>query len=370
MQIWLMDMACPPSGFQDILVSAGRAAPSVQVRSLTDQMDTTFPAGPLLLAPPATQRLGGAVAAALGTALSTVELRPFGRGDFKIRPLGPVRGRDVYLLHGLYGDPQGSACDRLCELLFLAGAVGDAGAARVSALIPYLAFARKDRRTKARDPVTSRYVAQMIESVGIGHVMAVEVHNPAAFDNAFRIPADHLTTTRLFADHFAARFRTRRLAVVSPDLGGAKRAQLLREALQRRCDTPVEFGCVEKRRSAGVVSGHYFAGDVSGCSVILLDDLISSGETLLRAAQACRAAGATEVHAAAAHAPLAPAAAGRLNEPTLDSLTVTDTVPLDSQAAGQLGNRVTVLPIAGLLADAIACQRGDGSLSTLLELDG
>jgi ribose-phosphate pyrophosphokinase len=323
-----------------------------------------------VLAPPATQRLGEAVAAVLGTTLAALELRQFGRGEFKIRPLVSVRNRDVCLLHGVYGDPELSACDRLCELLFLAGAVRDAGAAHVLALIPYLAFSRKDRRTKARDPVTSRYVAQMMESVGIGHVMAVEVHNPAAFDNAFRIPADHLTTTRLFADHFAARLRSRRLAVVSPDLGGAKRAQLLREALERRARAPVEFGCVEKRRSAGIVSGHYFAGEISGCSVILLDDLISSGETLLRAAQACRAAGAAEVHAAAAHAPLAPGAAARLGDPQLDSLTVTDTVPLDAPSARALADRVTVLPIAPLLADAIACQHGRGTLSALLELDG
>jgi ribose-phosphate pyrophosphokinase len=324
----------------------------------------------VLLAPPATRPLATDVAAALGTALSPLELRQFGRGEFKIRPLESVRGRDVFLLHGIYGDAEGSACDRLCELLFLAGAVRDAAAARIVAVIPYLAFARKDRRTKSRDPVTSRYVAQMMESVGIAQVMAVEVHNPAAFDNAFRIPADHLTTTRLFADHFASQGHARPLAVVSPDLGGAKRAQLLREALQRRAGTPVEFGCVEKRRSAGVVSGHYFAGEVSGRSVILLDDLIGSGETLLRAAQACRAAGAAQVHAAATHAPLLPQAAARLNDPVLDSLTLTDTVALDPQSARTLSGRVTVLPIAGLLADAIACQRGSGSLGALLELDG
>lgn len=326
-------------------------------------------AGPLLFAPPATRRLGEAVAAALGTTLSAVELRHFGRGEFKIRPLESVRGRDVYLLHSLYGDADGSAGDRLCELSFLAGAAADAGAARICAVFPYLAFARKDRRTKARDPVTSRYLAQMIESVGVAHVMAVEVHNPAAFDNAFRIPADHLTTTRLFADHFAAPTGSR-LAVVSPDLGGAKRAQLLREALQRRCGKAVEFGCVEKRRSAGAVSGHYFAGEVSDRRVILIDDLISSGETLLRAAQACRAAGALEVHAAATHATLAPDAADRLGHAPLDSVTLTDTVPLDPAAAAMLGDRLTTLSVAGLLAGAIACQRGRGTLSALLELDG
>lgn len=155
-------------------------------------MDRAVPLGDMVLfAPLTTRALGTAVADALGMTLAGLEERRFGSGEFKIRPLESVRNRDAYIVHTLHGDFEASACDRLCELLFLAGAVRDAGAARVCAVIPYLAFARKDRRTKARDPVTSRYVAQMIESIGIGRVMAVEVHNPAAFDNAFRISADH-----------------------------------------------------------------------------------------------------------------------------------------------------------------------------------
>lgn len=333
-------------------------------------MENTVPAGGLaLFAPQATRALGEALADALGVTPAGLEERRFDRGEFKIRPLESVRNRDAYIVQALHGDAAGSACDKLCELVFLAGAVLDAGATRVCAVIPYLAFARKDRRSKARDPVTSRYVAQIIESVGIGRVMVVEVHNPAAFDNSFRIPADHLTTTRVFADHYAARGFDGPVAVVSPDLGGAKRAQLLREALQRRSAMPIEFGCVEKRRSAGIVSGHYFAGDVAGRTVILLDDLISSGGTLLRAARACRAAGAVAVHAAATHALLSPESAAALCDPVLDGLTVTDTVPLDVQSARALGERATVLPIAGLLAGAIASLHGRGSLSGLLELD-
>lgn len=322
-----------------------------------------------LFAPAASHELGTAVASALNMPLLALEERPFGGGEFKIRPLVSVRRRTVCIIQTLYAAAAGSACDRLCELLFFAGAARDAGAAGVCAVIPYFAFARKDRRTKARDPVTFRYVAQMIESVGIDHVMAVEVHNPAAFDNAFRICADHLPTTRLFADHFAARNSAEPLAVVSPDLGGAKRAQLLREALQRRCGQSVEFGCVEKRRSAGVVSGHYLAGDVAGRAVIMVDDLISSGATLTRAAHACRAAGATAVHAAATHAPISATAPETLRDPALDSLTITDTIPPDPGLANALAGRLTVLSIAGLLAGSIGCLHGRGSLTGLLELE-
>lgn len=321
-----------------------------------------------LFAPAASRELGAAVAKALGRELASLEERRFGGGEFKIRPLESVRSRPVYVLQSIHGDAAGSASDKLCELLFLAGALRDAGAERVCAIIPYLAFARKDRRTKSRDPVTSRYVAQLIEAIGIDHVMAVDVHNPAAFDNAFRIRADHLTTARLFAEYFAGRGFAGPLAVVSPDLGGAKRAQLLREALQDRSGAPVEFGCVEKRRSAGVVSGQYFAGDVAGRTVVLLDDLIGSGGTLSRAAHACRAAGAIAVHSAATHAPLEANAADILADPVFDSVVVTDTVTPDRDCIRVLGSRMTVLPIAGFLADAIGCLHGRGSLTALLSL--
>ena len=322
-----------------------------------------------LFAPPATHALGMAVANGLDCGLAAVEQRAFGGGEFKIRALESVRLRRTYIVQQLHGDAAGSAGDKLCELLFLAAALRDAGAERVCAVIPYLAFARKDRRTKSRDPVTSRYVAQLIEAVGIDHVMVVEVHNPAAFDNAFRIRADHLTTTRLFAEHFAARHFAGPLAVVSPDLGGAKRAQLLRESLQKRLATSVEFGCVEKRRSGGAVSGQYLAGDVAGRTVILLDDLISSGGTLLRAARTCRANGAAAVHAVATHAPVDSGAAGVVADPAFDSVTLTDTVPVDPAFARALADRLTVLPIAGLLAGAIGCLEGRGSLTALLDLE-
>ena len=322
-----------------------------------------------LFAPLATRNLGSAVATALGIELAPHEERKFAGGEFKMRPLETVRAREAWIIHSLHGDASASPSEKLCELLFLAGAIRDAGAEHVGAVIPYLAFARKDRRTKARDPVTSRYVAQMIEAVGIDRVMAIEVHNPAAFDNAYRISADQLPVTRLFADHFARKVPAAPLAVVSPDLGGAKRAQLLREALQRRRGTDIEFGCVEKRRSRDVVSGSRLAGEVAGRAVVLIDDLISSGETLLRAAQACRAAAATSVHIAAAHAPLTGSAAQSLADPIFDSVTITDTVPLSVEAQATLRGRVTILSVDGLIAKAISCTRGKGSLSELLELE-
>ncbi len=291
-----------------------------------------------------------------------------------MRPLVSVRGRRVYVVQSLHGQGQGddgtpaSVNDRLCELLFFAATVRDAGASRICAIAPYLAYSRKDRRTKARDPATSRYVAQLIEAVGIDHVVSMDVHNPAAFDNAFRIRADHLTTTALFARHYARRLGELPVAVVSPDLGGGKRAQLLREALERHLGRAVEFGVVEKRRSQDVVSGHQVMGDLTGRAVVLIDDLISTGSTLRRAARACREAGATAVLVGATHALLTTGSEALLQDDLIDEIAVTDTVPIASDAMVVAGARLVVLPASRLVGEALRCLEGHGSLMQLLEL--
>ena len=131
-----------------------------------------------------------------------------------------------------------SANDKLCRLLFFIGALKDAGAARVTAVTPYLCYARKDRRTKPNDPVTTRYIAGMFESVGTDCVVTLEVHNPVAFENAFRCRTVALTGTPLFVDYVKTRSPTTSCAVISPDAGGMKRAELLREALEAALRPP------------------------------------------------------------------------------------------------------------------------------------
>ena len=143
----------------------------------------------------ASRTFGGSVARALGIQLAAHEERDFEDGEHKARPLETVRGRDVYVVQSLYGDAQQSVNDKLLRLLFFLACVRDAGAARVTAVLPYLCYARKDARTQSNDPLTTRYVAQLLESVGVECVLALEVHNPAAFQNAFRIRAEHIACT-------------------------------------------------------------------------------------------------------------------------------------------------------------------------------
>jgi ribose-phosphate pyrophosphokinase len=320
-----------------------------------------------LFALDASRPYGERVAAALGIALSRHEARDFEDGEHKARSLENVRGRDVYVIHSLYGEPGMSANDKLIRLLFFIGALKDASAAQVTAVCPYLAYSRKDRRTKPRDPLGSRYVAQLFEAMGTDRMVTLDVHNLAAYQNAFRIPAEHLEARGLFVAWFAARLQDDAVVVVSPDAGGVKRADAFRDALARALDRPVGSAFMEKRRSEGVVSGEAVVGDIDGRTAIILDDLVSSGTTLARAAAACKARGASRVFAAASHGVFAGAAAEVLADPVLEKLLVADSIPPFRLPPAMLGRRVEMLDSAPLFAEAIRRLHSGGSLVELLE---
>jgi ribose-phosphate pyrophosphokinase len=308
----------------------------------------------LIFAPDASVGFGRRVAAAAGTALSPMEEREFEGGEHKTRPLVSVRGADVFVVQSLSGDDAGSANDRLCRLLFFIAGVKDCGAARVTACVPFLAYGRKDRRTKERDPVTLRYVAQLFEAVGTSHVIALDAHNLAAFENAFRCPVDHLEAAPLMADHLAARVGDAPVSIVSPDIGGAKRAQRLQELLAARLGRDVGFAIIDKRRSSGVVpGGDLVVGPVAGRHAVLVDDLIAAGTTLMRAVQACRNAGATQVDAFATHGVLLPEARQLLGPDGPDRLVVTDSILPTRLVDEPHSGRLVVLEASALFGAAI-----------------
>lgn len=310
--------------------------------------------------------LGQRIAGAGGFDLAPHEERDFAGGEHKARPLTSVRGKDVYVLHGLQGKPGMSANDRLIRLLLFLATCRENGAARVTAIVPYLAYSRKDRQTKPRDPVTTRYVAKLFEAAGTDMVITLDVHNIMAFQNAFRCGSLNLETRGLFAADIAARKGPLPLAVISPDGGGIKRAELFRETLAATTGRNVSFGFMEKRRSAGVVTGSLFAGEVEGCAVHIVDDMIVGGGTVRRAAEAVRERGAAEVHAVATHGLLEPGAAGSLGrQGLLDSITLTDSAaPLPVNAEG-FGCRVRVLGCAGLIAGAMRALHSGTPLAEL-----
>ena len=306
------------------------------------------------------------VADAVGVPLSRHEEREFEDGEHKARPMVSVRDRDAYVVHSLYGEPGASPNDKLCRLLFFLGAVRDAGARRVTAVVPYLCYARKDRRTKSWDPVTTRYVATFFEAVGIDRLVTIEAHSVQALENAFRCRVEHLEAHAAFSRHLAAVIGGARAVVVSPDVGGAKRAEAFRERLERDIGRPVASAFVEKKRSEGVVSGNLLVGDVNDRVAVIVDDMIGSGTTVQRAARACRTGGARAVHAVATHGLFLPGASEAVGDASVDGVAVTDTVPPYRIESDPVLGKVTVLTVAPLIGEAIRRLHLGGSLVDLL----
>jgi len=322
---------------------------------------------PLLFAFASERTLAQPVANMLDIGLAGLEERAFEDGEHKTRPLVSVRDRDVYVLGSLAGDGSSSANDKLCRTLFLLAGLRDAGAARITAIAPYLCYARKDRRTKPRDPVTSRYVAQLFEAVGVDCLVTIDVHNLAAFQNASRIVTEHLEARWSLAQAVVRRLSGESFVVVSPDAGGVKRADRFRDALGYLVKAPVGMAFVEKYRSEGRVSGGMLVGEVAGRTALVVDDLVSSGTTLVRAAESCLAAGARSVHALVTHGVFAAAAESVLAAPALASLTVTDTIDPRRIATGLRASKVDVVGIAPLVAEAIRRLHAGGSIVDLVE---
>ena len=224
---------------------------------------------------------------------------------------------------------------------------------------------RKQPEVRVVQPVTARRAgaaSQPVRDLRNRLHCHLEVHNPGTFENAFRCRTITLTGAPLFVD-YARSLAGDNLCVVSPDTGGAKWAELFREALEAACGQPVGKAFVDKHRSAGVVSGDLFVGDVAA---LVVDDLISTGGTLLRAARAIRKAGAKRVIALVTHRLFMLGSAEVLADPAIDRLVVTDTVPPFRFGTDALRDKLTILPSAPLFADAIRRLHQGRSLADLL----
>jgi len=323
-------------------------------------------AGALLFALEASRPWGEKVAARMGAGLAAHEERGFEDGEHKTRPLVNVRGRDVYVIQSLYGDDVQSVNDKFCRLLFFIGTLKDASAERVTAAVPYLCYARKDRKTQTRDPVTTRYAAALFEAVGTDRVVTLDVHNLAAFQNAFRCRTDHLEARKLFVDYFAPLLAREELLVLSPDVGGMKRADAFRDALARATDRAIPTGFMEKQRARGVVSGESLFADVKDRTVVIIDDLISTGTTIARAAKACRTAGARKVYVAATHGVFNAKANDVIADPVFEKIVITDSVPPFRLRPALVPEKLLILDAAVLFAAAIERMHAGGSLVDLL----
>ncbi|HJV26760.1 MAG TPA: ribose-phosphate pyrophosphokinase [Aromatoleum sp.] len=310
---------------------------------------------------------GQLVAQSLGIDLSPHEEREFEDGEHKARPLTNVRGKDVFVVQSLHGDPHRSVNDKLMRLLLFIGTLVDASAARVTAVLPYLCYARKEQKTQPRDPIATRYVAGLFEAVGTDRVVALDVHNLAAFQNAFRCRTDHLEANPLFVRHFASQLQGEDVVVVSPDAGGVKRAERFRRGISAALGRDASLAFMEKHRAGGVMRGGAIVGEVAGKSAVIIDDLISTGSTMLHAAKVCREQGARAVHAAATHGVFSSKAEAVLADPALAQIVVTNSIPPFRLSPALVQSKLVILDIAPLIASAIAAIHDDGSITALLE---
>ncbi len=325
-------------------------------------------AAPLLFALDASRDFGQSLARSLGVPLSDHEEREFEDGEHKARPLVTVRNQDVYVVQSLHGRGAQGVNDKLVRLLFFIGTLKESGAARVTAVLPYLCYARKDRRTKPHDPVTSRYVAMLFEAVGTDGVVAVDVHNPSAFENAFRCVIEHLEARHAFVTPVAEFVGSDPTLVLSPDSGGVKRAERFRESLERKLGRAVGNGFMEKKRSGGTVSGEQLVAEVAGKTVVIVDDLIAGGTTLTRAAEACQKRGAHRVIAVATHGVFAPGARDKLDESPLERVFIGDTIPPDAPDPKRSPQRIEVIALGPFLAEAVRRLHGGESLADLSQV--
>jgi ribose-phosphate pyrophosphokinase len=301
-----------------------------------------------LVAGSASAKLAEAVGARLGVRPIAAAGGRFPDGEARVVLERGVRGQDVYVVQST-GPP---ADANLVELLLTVDACRRAGAARVTAVAPYLAYQRQDRRTNGLEPLPARLVADMLGASGVDRVVAVHLHN-AGLESAFGRPLEHLSAVGALADALRERLPADGV-VVAPDLGAAK----LADAYGRRLGLPTAV--VHKTRlSAAEVRAGAVVGDVAGRSPILVDDMISTGGTVAAALDALAAAGARpEATVVATHGLLVGPAAGRLARPGLASLVVTDSV----EGAAPPGLPLRVVSLAPLLADAVDSLHGERPL--------
>jgi ribose-phosphate pyrophosphokinase len=250
------------------------------------------------------------------------------------------------------------------KMLLFADSLKDASADRITAVIPYLAYSRQDRKVKSREPIYTKYTAKYIEQANINRVLTMDVHNLSAFQNAFRIQTDNLEAKNLLANWLVEHLPPDgQFCVLSPDTGGMGRARRFRDAVSERLGREIDTVCIDKSRVGGVAEGERVIGDVKDKWVILLDDMISSGKTVLVSQKAVEKAGGRIWAVCCTHGLFV----GNANEylAEIPHLVTTDTV-LPFRLNDQILNRLHVISTAKLFAQAIRRTHVGDSISELL----
>ena len=310
----------------------------------------------------ANRDLAEKVAEYLHIPLGLASVGQFNDGEIQIHIEESVRGKEIFLLQPSCQNEKRSVNDNLIELYLLTRTMKRASAASVTAIIPYYGYARQDRKTTSRVPISAADVALMLEIGGIDRIVTIDLHC-GQIQGFFRnVPVDNLYASPLFVSYIASK-GLNKAVIVSPDAGGVERAKKFSEALSRR---GIEAGMslISKERArAGVVASMSLIGDVEGADAIIIDDLCDTGGTLIKAAQLLKDRGANRVFALITHPVFSAEALSKIGNSALDEMVITDTIPLRGQAPPNLH----VISVAPLIGDAILrIQRGE-SISALFD---
>src|ERR1022692_3775232 len=296
--------------------------------------------------------LAGEICYELGCQLAAVNVKQFSDGEVDLQIQENVRGADVFVVQ-----PTCTPVDRhLMELLLMMDALKRASAERITAVLPYYGYARQDRKDKPRMPISARLVASLLETAGADRCLTLDLH-AAQIQGFFDIPVDHLFATPVLIDYFKT-LNIPDLTVVSPDAGGVERAR----AFAKRLNAPLAI--IDKRREeANIAEVMNVVGEVAGRNCLLADDLIDTGGTLVKGAEALMEKGAASVSACATHAVLSGDAVSRIEASCLKEVVLTNSIPL-SNVAGK-STRIKSLSVAKLLAEAIRSIHEETSVSVL-----
>ena len=307
----------------------------------------------VLMAGSSNPELAANVAAFHGKGLGNVTLRRFSDGEVFVEIHENVRGRDVFVLQST----SAPANDNLMEMLIMIDALRRASAHRITAVLPYFGYARQDRKSSPRTPISAKLVADLIVAAGTDRVLTVDLH-AGQIQGFFNIPVDNLYAMPVLLPWVQKTLGDRDVVMVSPDAGGVERAR----AFAKRLNAGLAI-CDKRRPKANQAEVTSVIGDVEGKVAILVDDMIDTAGTITQAAAALKRAGAAEVYATATHGVLSGPALDRIRDSDITELVITDTIPLrdSDRAAG----KVRVLSVANLLGEAVERIYQETSVSSL-----
>ncbi|SEJ56620.1 ribose-phosphate pyrophosphokinase [Propionispira arboris] len=287
----------------------------------------------------ANPKLARDVAAHIGVELCNAYVGHFNNGETQVMIDESVRGKDVFIIQPTCQPVN----DSLMELLIMVDACKRASANNITAVVPYYAYARQDRKTRGREPISAKLVANLMATAGVNRVITVDLH-AGQIQGFFDIPVDHLAAVPVLADYLSKK-ELQDVVVVSPDLGGVTRARKLADRLQ----APIAI--IEKRRpKPGCAEVMNLIGDVKGKTAVMIDDIVDTAGSLCEAAKALSNMGVKSVYACCTHAILSDPAVQRIEDSTIEQLIITNSIPLPKDKESK---KIVTLSIADALGDAI-----------------